>query len=126
MSISSCCSGIVMLCTVFTTSFYQFVMMAALFSLFASGYMAVNSSILVDILGACNIAQSMGFFIMASGLGDLIAGATSGMLLDYLGDTKMVFLLSGSIHIIGSICLLSCYVCQRVSAKAQEMNGIVI
>ena len=43
-----------------------------------AGYRSVNTSILVDILGVQNIARSMGFFLLVSGLGCVLSIPTSG------------------------------------------------
>ena len=58
-----------------------------------AGYMSVNTSILVDILGLQNIARSMGFFLVVGGLANIFSISSAGKSKEYysyLSDSAFV------------------------------------
>lgn len=92
---------------------------AAIFGLLCGGYISQKSVIIVDMLGAQNMASSFGMLICFQGVGSGIGPPLSGFFKDIFGSFTEVFYLGGSIMTIAGTFMIFCNLFLR---KQQKMS----
>ncbi|KAK7878519.1 hypothetical protein WMY93_030355 [Mugilogobius chulae] len=87
--------GLVNLLSPLATSYILLMVYAVFFAIFCGGYMALLLPVLVDLVGADKLNNSMGFSMFFVGLGCLTGPPLAGFLYDYTQTYDCSFYLAG-------------------------------
>ncbi|KAK9515432.1 hypothetical protein VZT92_026081 [Zoarces viviparus] len=97
--------GLVNLLAPLATSYILLVFYAIFFAIFCGGYMALLLPVLVDLVGAEKLNNSMGFSMFFVGLGCLTGPPLAGFLYDYTQTYDCSFYLAGLCYLLSSLSL---------------------
>ncbi|XP_062247517.1 monocarboxylate transporter 5 [Platichthys flesus] len=109
--------GIVNLLSPLANTYILLMVYAIFFAVFCGGYMALLLPVLVDLVGAEKLNNSMGFSMFFVGLGCLTGPPLSGFLYDYTQTYDCSFYLAGLCYLISSLSLFLEPLAQRWKAK---------
>ncbi|XP_058499943.1 monocarboxylate transporter 5 [Solea solea] len=119
--------GLVNLLSPLADSYILLMVYAVFFAVFCGGYMALLLPVLVDLVGAEKLNNSMGFSMFFVGLGCLTGPPLAGFLYDYTQTYDCSFYLAGLCYLLSSISLFLEPLAQRwkprkklVQAKSAE------
>ncbi|KAJ3586151.1 hypothetical protein NHX12_012552 [Muraenolepis orangiensis] len=97
--------GVVNLLSPLATSYIMLMLYAIFFAIFCGGYMAILLPVLVDLVGAEKVNNSMGFSMFFVGLGCLTGPPLAGFLYDYTQTYDGSFYLAGVCYLLSSVSL---------------------
>ncbi|KAK1899295.1 Monocarboxylate transporter 5 [Dissostichus eleginoides] len=97
--------GLVNLLSPLATSYILLMVYAVFFAIFCGGYMALLLPVLVDLVGADKLNNSMGFSMFFVGLGCLTGPPLAGFLYDYTQTYDCSFYLAGLCYLLSSVSL---------------------
>ncbi|XP_034000767.1 monocarboxylate transporter 5 isoform X1 [Trematomus bernacchii] len=97
--------GLVNLLCPLATSYILLMVYAVFFAIFCGGYMALLLPVLVDLVGADKLNNSMGFSMFFVGLGCLTGPPLAGFLYDYTQTYDCSFYLAGLCYLLSSVSL---------------------
>lgn len=109
--------GLVNLLSPLATSYILLMVYAIFFAIFCGGYMALLLPVLVDLVGADKLNNSMGFSMFFVGLGCLTGPPLAGFLYDYTQTYDCSFYLAGLCYLISSLSLFLEPLAQRWKGK---------
>ncbi|XP_060931506.1 monocarboxylate transporter 5 [Limanda limanda] len=109
--------GIVNLLSPLANTYILLMVYAIFFAIFCGGYMALLLPVLVDLVGAEKLNNSMGFSMFFVGLGCLTGPPLSGFLYDYTHSYDCSFYLAGLCYLISSLSLFLEPLAQRWKDK---------
>lgn len=115
--------GLVNLLSPLATSYILLMVYAVFFAIFCGGYMALLLPVLVDLVGAEKLNNSMGFSMFFVGLGCLTGPPLAGFLFDYTQTYDCSFYLAGLCYLLSSLSLFMEPLAQRW--KARQMKNRV-
>ncbi|CAJ1085332.1 monocarboxylate transporter 5 [Xyrichtys novacula] len=109
--------GLVNLLSPLATSYILLMVYAVFFAIFCGGYMALLLPVLVDLVGAEKLNNSMGFSMFFVGLGCLTGPPLAGFLYDYTQTYDCSFYLAGLCYLLSSLSLFLEPLAQRWKAR---------
>ncbi|XP_036958897.1 monocarboxylate transporter 5 [Acanthopagrus latus] len=109
--------GLVNLLSPLATSYILLMVYAIFFAIFCGGYMALLLPVLVDLVGADKLNNSMGFSMFFVGLGCLTGPPLAGFLYDYTQTYDCSFYLAGLCYLLSSLSLFLEPLAQRWRAR---------
>lgn len=109
--------GLVNLLSPLATSYILLMVYAVFFAIFCGGYMALLLPVLVDLVGADKLNNSMGFSMFFVGLGCLTGPPLAGFLYDYTQTYDCSFYLAGLCYLLSSLSLFMEPLAQRWKAR---------
>lgn len=109
--------GLVNLLSPLATSYILLMVYAIFFAIFCGGYMALLLPVLVDLVGADKLNNSMGFSMFFVGLGCLTGPPLAGFLYDYTQTYDCSFYLAGLCYLLSSLSLFLEPLAQRWKAR---------
>uniref|UniRef100_A0A8C5HVN0 Major facilitator superfamily (MFS) profile domain-containing protein n=1 Tax=Gouania willdenowi TaxID=441366 RepID=A0A8C5HVN0_GOUWI len=109
--------GLVNLLSPLATSYILLMVYAVFFAIFCGGYMALLLPVLVDLVGAEKLNNSMGFSMFFVGLGCLTGPPLAGFLYDYTQTYDCSFYLAGFCYLLSSLSLFLEPLAQRWRAR---------
>nr|XP_057941590.1 monocarboxylate transporter 5-like [Doryrhamphus excisus]XP_057941591.1 monocarboxylate transporter 5-like [Doryrhamphus excisus]XP_057941592.1 monocarboxylate transporter 5-like [Doryrhamphus excisus]XP_057941594.1 monocarboxylate transporter 5-like [Doryrhamphus excisus]XP_057941595.1 monocarboxylate transporter 5-like [Doryrhamphus excisus] len=109
--------GLVNLLSPLATSYILLMVYAVFFAIFCGGYMALLLPVLVDLVGAEKLNNSMGFSMFFVGLGCLTGPPLAGFLYDYTQTYDCSFYLAGLCYLLSSLSLFMEPLAQRWRAR---------
>ncbi|KAM6982313.1 monocarboxylate transporter 5 isoform 1-T3 [Tautogolabrus adspersus] len=109
--------GLVNLLSPLATSYILLMVYAIFFAIFCGGYMALLLPVLVDLVGAEKLNNSMGFSMFFVGLGCLTGPPLAGFLYDYTQTYDCSFYLAGLCYLLSSLSLFMEPLAQRWKAR---------
>ncbi|XP_060914619.1 monocarboxylate transporter 5 [Labrus mixtus] len=109
--------GLVNLLSPQATSYILLMVYAIFFATFCGGYMALLLPVLVDLVGAEKLNNSMGFSMFFVGLGCLTGPPLAGFLYDYTQTYDCSFYLAGLCYLLSSLSLFMEPLAQRWKAR---------
>ncbi|XP_068589808.1 monocarboxylate transporter 5 [Cebidichthys violaceus] len=109
--------GLVNLLSPLATSYILLMFYAIFFAIFCGGYMALLLPVLVDLVGAEKLNNSMGFSMFFVGLGCLTGPPLAGFLYDYTQTYDCSFYLAGLCYLLSSLSLFLEPLAQRWKAR---------
>ncbi|XP_061843398.1 monocarboxylate transporter 5 isoform X1 [Nerophis lumbriciformis] len=112
--------GLVNLLSPLATSYILLMVYAVFFAIFCGGYMALLLPVLVDLVGAEKLNNSMGFSMFFVGLGCLTGPPLAGFLYDYTQTYDCSFYLAGLCYLLSSVSLFLEPLAQRWSWRAKK------
>ncbi|XP_077438292.1 monocarboxylate transporter 5 isoform X2 [Vanacampus margaritifer] len=112
--------GLVNLLSPLATSYILLMVYAVFFAIFCGGYMALLLPVLVDLVGAEKLNNSMGFSMFFVGLGCLTGPPLAGFLYDYTQTYDCSFYLAGLCYLLSSLSLFMEPLAQRWSARQNK------
>ncbi|XP_061644383.1 monocarboxylate transporter 5 isoform X1 [Phyllopteryx taeniolatus] len=113
--------GLVNLLSPLATSYILLMVYAVFFAIFCGGYMALLLPVLVDLVGAEKLNNSMGFSMFFVGLGCLTGPPLAGFLYDYMQTYDCSFYLAGLCYLLSSLSLFLEPLAQRWRARQNEV-----
>ncbi|XP_037132675.1 monocarboxylate transporter 5 isoform X1 [Syngnathus acus] len=112
--------GLVNLLSPLATSYILLMVYAIFFAIFCGGYMALLLPVLVDLVGADKLNNSMGFSMFFVGLGCLTGPPLAGFLYDYTQTYDCSFYLAGLCYLLSSLSLFMEPLAQRWKARQNK------
>ncbi|XP_057680301.1 monocarboxylate transporter 5 isoform X2 [Corythoichthys intestinalis] len=112
--------GLVNLLSPLATSYILLMVYAVFFAIFCGGYMALLLPVLVDLVGAEKLNNSMGFSMFFVGLGCLTGPPLAGFLYDYTQTYDCSFYLAGLCYLLSSLSLFMEPLAQRWRARQNK------
>ncbi|XP_035014893.1 monocarboxylate transporter 5 [Hippoglossus stenolepis] len=109
--------GLVNLLSPLADTYILLMVYAIFFAIFCGGYMALLLPVLVDLVGAEKLNNSMGFSMFFVGLGCLTGPPLAGFLYDYTQTYDCSFYLAGLCYLLSSLSLFLEPLAQRWKAK---------
>nr|XP_020470300.1 monocarboxylate transporter 5 [Monopterus albus]XP_020470308.1 monocarboxylate transporter 5 [Monopterus albus]XP_020470317.1 monocarboxylate transporter 5 [Monopterus albus] len=109
--------GLVNLLSPLATSYILLMVYAVFFAIFCGGYMALLLPVLVDLVGAEKLNNSMGFSMFFVGVGCLTGPPLAGLLYDYIQTYDCSFYLAGFCYLLSSLSLFMEPLAQRWKAR---------
>ncbi|XP_051910965.1 monocarboxylate transporter 5 [Hippocampus zosterae] len=114
--------GLVNLLSPLATSYILLMVYAVFFAIFCGGYMALLLPVLVDLVGAEKLNNSMGFSMFFVGLGCLTGPPLAGFLYDYTQTYDCSFYLAGLCYLLSSLSLFMEPLAQRWRARHSKAS----
>uniref|UniRef100_A0A3Q2XEM7 Solute carrier family 16 member 4 n=2 Tax=Hippocampus comes TaxID=109280 RepID=A0A3Q2XEM7_HIPCM len=114
--------GLVNLLSPLATSYILLMVYAVFFAIFCGGYMALLLPVLVDLVGAEKLNNSMGFSMFFVGLGCLTGPPLAGFLYDYTQTYDCSFYLAGLCYLLSSLSLFMEPLAQRWRARQNKAS----
>ncbi|XP_066500683.1 monocarboxylate transporter 5 [Hoplias malabaricus] len=114
--------GVVNLLSPLATSYILLMVYAVFFAIFCGGYMALLLPVLVDLVGADKLNNSMGFSMFFVGLGCLTGPPLAGFLYDYTQTYDCSFYLAGVCYLLSSVSLFLEPLAQRWHARKKRQE----
>ncbi|XP_024914838.1 monocarboxylate transporter 5 isoform X2 [Cynoglossus semilaevis] len=111
--------GLVNLLSPLADSYILLMVYAVFFAVFCGGYMALLLPVLVDLVGAEKVNNSMGFSMFFVGLGCLTGPPLAGFLYDYTQTYDCSFYLAGLCYLLSSLSLFMEPLAQRWKSKRE-------
>ncbi|KAJ0036843.1 hypothetical protein NQD34_005520 [Periophthalmus magnuspinnatus] len=115
--------GLVNLLSPLATSYILLMVYAIFFAIFCGGYMALLLPVLVDLVGADKLNNSMGFSMFFVGLGCLTGPPLAGFLYDYTQTYDCSFYLAGLCYLLSSLSLFMEPLAQRWKARKRRVQS---
>ncbi|XP_077567053.1 monocarboxylate transporter 5 [Stigmatopora nigra] len=112
--------GLVNLLSPLATSYMLLMVYAIFFAIFCGGYMALLLPVLVDLVGAEKLNNSMGFSMFFVGLGCLTGPPLAGFLYDYTQTYDCSFYLAGLCYLLSSLSLFMEPLAQRWKGRPSK------
>ncbi|XP_072306175.1 monocarboxylate transporter 5 [Eucyclogobius newberryi] len=115
--------GVVNLLSPLATSYILLMVYAIFFAVFCGGYMALLLPVLVDLVGADKLNNSMGLSMFFVGLGCLTGPPLAGFLYDYTQTYDCSFYLAGLCYLLSSLSLFMEPLAQRWKARKRRIQS---
>ncbi|CAL1606081.1 unnamed protein product [Knipowitschia caucasica] len=115
--------GLVNLLSPLATSYILLMVYAVFFAIFCGGYMALLLPVLVDLVGAEKLNNSMGFSMFFVGLGCLTGPPLAGFLYDYTQTYDCSFYLAGLCYLLSSVSLFLEPLAQRWKGPKRRIQS---
>lgn len=115
--------GLVNLLSPLATSYLLLMVYAVFFAIFCGGYMALLLPVLVDLVGADKLNNSMGFSMFFVGLGCLTGPPLAGFLYDYTQTYDCSFYLAGLCYLLSSLSLFMEPLAQRWKSRKRRVHS---
>ncbi|TRY85481.1 hypothetical protein DNTS_015644 [Danionella cerebrum] len=116
--------GVVNLLSPLATSYILLMVYAVFFAIFCGGYMALLLPVLVDLVGAEKLNNSMGFSMFFVGLGCLTGPPLAGFLYDYTQTYDCSFYLAGVCYLLSSLSLFLEPLARRWKARQKRLEPL--
>lgn len=116
--------GVVNLLSPLATSYILLMVYAVFFAIFCGGYMALLLPVLVDLVGAEKLNNSMGFSMFFVGLGCLTGPPLAGFLYDYTQTYDCSFYLAGVCYLLSSVSLFFEPLARRWQARKKRRETL--
>ncbi|XP_033761045.1 monocarboxylate transporter 12-like [Pecten maximus] len=86
--------------------YWQQVIFATLFGIYSGGLIAFTVPILIEIVGLSKLSAALGALYCISGVGWFVGPTAAGLIIDNTGSYSVVFYITGTIFIFGSVLTL--------------------
>ena len=104
-------------------TYWSFVLITCVYTLFTGAYVSQKSVVIVDILGVANMSNSFGLLIVFQGLGTLMGPPLSGAFKDHFGSYDEAFYLGGGCMVVAGFMMILSNIFLKLKTKRREIHG---